>query len=512
MTYLLGYDERSAAMGGTVVQPVAPAGSGDALQVGTIEARGVDYIPHAERKSHPRNLAWAMFGPQFGFGNMFFGSLVIVFGLGWWSGVTAILVGVTIGSLIFAGMALMAPKSGTNNATTSGAFFGITGRYLGSALSILIALGFTAILVWTSGQTIVVVFDRILGTGTGDLQLSIAMAVVALIAFAAAIYGHDTIASMFKIISITSFIVCVLSVIVLSNKFHAVPGGHYALGTFWPTWVLGVVVTASLPISWGPFIGDYGRYMPPESSGRQLAGWAFLGMFGGCLISLLIGAYVTTTFSDPTTLLATGYPSVAPLWLAILLMLTAGGLSNIESATMSIYNAGIDLQSIFWRFSRTQLTFVISAVALVVSYVALIGYNAISSVEAFVTLILAFVTPWLVIMVVGHLHRGGRYHTLDLQAFRVPGEKGAYWFSGGVNPRAAIAWLVASGVGLLFSETSIITGPLPKHISGIDLSFTSAAVVGAGLYYALLKLWPEQGVIPGEAAAPGAPRTLGMAE
>ena len=36
-----------------------------------------------------------MFGPQFGFGNMFFGSLVIVFGLGWWSGVTAILVGMT---------------------------------------------------------------------------------------------------------------------------------------------------------------------------------------------------------------------------------------------------------------------------------------------------------------------------------------------------------------------------------------------------------------------------------
>ena len=90
-------------------------------------------------------------------------------------------------------------------------------------------------------------------------------------------------------------------------------------------------------------------------------------------------------------------------------MLTAGGLSNIESATMSIYNAGIDLQSILWRFSRTLLTAVISVVALIVSYVALIGYDAICSVEAFVTLILAFVTPWLVILVVGHLHRRGRY-------------------------------------------------------------------------------------------------------
>jgi purine-cytosine permease-like protein len=499
-------------MGATAAEPVGGVGVSDGLQGGTIEIRGVDYIPQRERRSHPRNLAWAMFGPQFGFGNMFFGSLVIVFGLGWWSAVTAITVGVLLGSAIFAGMAIMAPKSGTNNATTSGAFFGITGRYLGSALSILIALGFTAILVWTSGQTIVVVFDRIFGTGTGNWQLSIAMAVIALVAFAAAIYGHDTIASMFKFISISSFVVCVLSVLVLSNKFHAVPGGHYALGTFWPTWVLGVVVTASLPISWGPFIGDYGRYIPQQASSRELAFWAFVGMFGGALISLLIGAYVTTTFSDPTTLLATGYPTVAPLWLAILLMFTAGGLSNIESATMSIYNAGIDLQAIFWRFSRTALTLVISVVALIVSYVALIGYNAISSVEAFVTLILAFVTPWLIIMVVGHLHRRGRYYTLDLQAFRVPGEKGAYWFNGGFNPRAWIAWIAGTGVGLLFAETSIITGPLPKHISGIDLSFTSAAVVAAVVYYGALKAFPEHGVVPGEDPPPGAPRALGMAE
>jgi purine-cytosine permease-like protein len=499
-------------MGATAAEPVGGVGVSDGLQGGTIEIRGVDYIPQRERRSHPRNLAWAMFGPQFGFGNMFFGSLVIVFGLGWWSAVTAITVGVLLGSAIFAGMAIMAPKSGTNNATTSGAFFGITGRYLGSALSILIALGFTAILVWTSGQTIVVVFDRIFGTGTGNWQLSIAMAVIALVAFAAAIYGHDTIASMFKFISISSFVVCVLSVLVLSNKFHAVPGGHYALGTFWPTWVLGVVVTASLPISWGPFIGDYGRYIPQGASSRELAFWAFVGMFGGALISLLIGAYVTTTFSDPTTLLATGYPTVAPLWLAILLMFTAGGLSNIESATMSIYNAGIDLQAIFWRFSRTALTLVISVVALIVSYVALIGYNAISSVEAFVTLILAFVTPWLIIMVVGHLHRRGRYYTLDLQAFRVPGEKGAYWFNGGFNPRAWIAWIAGTGVGLLFAETSIITGPLPKHINGIDLSFTSAAVVAAVVYYVALKAFPEHGVVPGEDPPPGAPRALGMAE
>jgi hypothetical protein len=37
-----------------------------------------------------------MFGPQFGFGNMVFGSLGIVFGLSWWSTLTAVTIGVAL--------------------------------------------------------------------------------------------------------------------------------------------------------------------------------------------------------------------------------------------------------------------------------------------------------------------------------------------------------------------------------------------------------------------------------
>jgi hypothetical protein len=33
-------------------------------------------------------------------------------------------------------------------------------------------------------------------------------------------------------------------------------------------------------------------------------------------------------------------------------------------------------------------------------------------------------------------------------------------------------------------------------VDGIDLSFISAAIVGAILYYVLVKLFPEQGVAP----------------
>src|SRR3954471_4545216 len=355
----------------------APVEQESADEIGRVEARGIHYVPEGDRHSHPSDLAWAMFGPQFGFGNMVFGSLGIVFGLSWWSTFTAITVGVTIGSLIFAGVAIQSPKTGTNNAVSSGAFFGVTGRYLGSLISLVIGLAFFAILVWTSGQTILNVFHRIFGSGTGNVALSIAMLVVSLLSFALAIYGHATLVASFRFIAIASAGVSLLSLIVLAGKFHNVPGGSYLLGEYWPTWVLTGVFAALLPITWGPFIGDYGRYIPSKVKASTCALAAGLGIFGGCWLAELIGAFATTTFKDPTTDFAIGFPATSPLWFAILLMIAPGGLANIESAAMCVYNAALDVHAAFWRVTRAQLTFVISAIGLAAAYIGLIAFNAI---------------------------------------------------------------------------------------------------------------------------------------
>jgi purine-cytosine permease-like protein len=437
-----------------------------------------------------------MFGPQFGFGNMVFGSLGIVFGLSWWSTFTAVTVGVALGSLIFTGVAIQSPKTGTNNAVSSGAFFGVRGRYLGSFISLFIGLAFFAILVWTSGQTIIVVFHRLVGTGTGNVALSIAMLVVSLLSFVLAIYGHATLVASFRFIAIASAGVSLLALIVLAGKFHDVQGGSYLIGAYWPTWVLTMVFAALLPITWGPFIGDYGRYIPSKTKPSACALAAGLGIFAGCWLAEIIAAFATTTFADPTTDFATGFPAASPLWFAVLLMIAPGGLANIESAAMCVYNAALDVHAVFWRLTRAQLTFAMSAIGLAAAYVALIAFDAIKSIEAFATLMVVTCTPWMVIMTVGHLMRHGRYEPLDLQAFADRARTGVYWFTGGFNIRAVVAWGAAVAIGMLFSSTRIITGPLTRHVSGIDLSFTSAAVVGGALYYALVKIFPEQLVMP----------------
>jgi purine-cytosine permease-like protein len=454
-----------------------------------------------------------MFGPQFGFGNMVFGSLGIVFGLSWWSTFTAVTIGVALGSLIFAGVAIQSPKTGTNNAVSSGAFFGVTGRYLGSLISLFIGLAFFAILVWTSGQTIINVFHRIFGSGTGNVALSIAMLVVSLISFVLAIYGHATLVASFRFIAIASAGVSLLALIVLAGKFRAVHGGGYLLGAYWPTWALTMVLAALLPITWGPFIGDYGRYIPSTTKASTCALAAGLGIFAGCWLAEIIAAFATTTFKDPTTAFATGFTAASPLGFAILLMIAPGGLANIESAAMCVYNAALDLQAVFWRLTRAQLTFVISAIGLATAYIGLITFDAIRSIEAFATLMVVTCTPWMVIMTIGHLMRHGWYEPMDLQAFADRAKTGVYWFTAGFNIKALVAWGAAVAVGMLFTSTSIITGPLTRHVSAIDLSFTSAAVVGGALYYLFVKIFPEQGVMPvASQGAAAVPPSVGVIE
>jgi hypothetical protein len=108
-----------------------PVGEGrDA--VGRIETRGVDYIPHVERNSSPRTVFWAFEGPQFSLGTYIFGGAMVAAGLSWWACVAATILGVGIGSTAVSLVGMIGPRTGTNSTVSSGAFFGVRGRYLGS--------------------------------------------------------------------------------------------------------------------------------------------------------------------------------------------------------------------------------------------------------------------------------------------------------------------------------------------------------------------------------------------
>lgn len=460
--------------------------------VGRVETRGIDYIPEHERHSSPRELAWAMIGGQCALGGMVAGSLPIAFGLGWWAAVSAVTVGLVIGTLAFVPMALIGPRTGTNGTVSSGAFFGVRGRLLGTGLVMLDCVLFYAVLTWTAGQAAIGGMNRFFGTPTGNVELSIAMGVVFLAVTAVAILGHATLVASLRFVMWTSGVVAILAVITLVPHFQAVQGGDYLLGSFWTTWALTTSLAIALPVTWAPFINDYGRYVASDASRRAVGGWAGLGLFVGCWLALVIAAFVTTTFTGTESSFVYGFIDAVPIWLVAPLVLALGLAANVVASAMSVYCAGLDLHGVLWRATRAQVTVVLSLLGLATAYAAFVATDAERSVQASFSLLLVTIAPWMVVNVIGHVRSGGRYAVLDLHAFMWPGTHGRYWFWHGLDPRALAAWVAGVGVGLMFTNTSFFTGPLVDNVETIDLSFISAATVTAALYLTLLHAYPER--------------------
>jgi purine-cytosine permease-like protein len=458
--------------------------------VGEIERRGTERIPEDERSGKPSELVWVWFSAAFGFAVIVLGSLPVSFGLGWWSSVSATMVGLVIGTALFVGVARLGLRTATNDATSSGAHFGVRGRGLGALITIFVGMGFYALAIWTGGETLVHAGHRLFGLSTSNGMLAVAMALVSIGTVLAAIYGHATLVATYKWITVVIGVLLLVLVITLLGHFDAgFRGGHYLLGSFTRTWVLAVSVAASLPISYATFAGDYTRYMPAITTDRAVIYWNALGMFASCAVALLIGIFLTTEI-PVTGDFVTGVANRLPSW-ALVPMLVVGLLGSVPQGALCLYNAGLAANGMAPRqLPRVATTLFFSAVGLTTVFLAVFAFNAISSITAFVLVMLVTITPWLAILLVGFAMRRGSYDWRQLLQ-----RDGVYWYTAGFNPRAFVAFVPAAVVGFLFSSTSIYTGPLVSKVNGLDLSYTSAFVIAAVIYGVLCVVFPERAVV-----------------
>jgi purine-cytosine permease-like protein len=472
---------------------------------GRIETRGIDMIPEIERKSKPRELFSVFFGPQFGYGNMLFGALPIAFGLGWWAAFFAVTIGSLAGSLIFTLVTPVSPKTGTNMQVSSGAAFGVRGRLLGSGITWFIAIGFAVILVFTSGEAIIYTFNRWFQTSTSNTALSIAMIAVLILAGVSAVLGHRTLERSVRVITILAIIVGIATFAVFAPKFHVTHGANYLLGSFWPTWFLSATTAASLPISWGPFVGDYGRYIPANASSKKVTVAGFAGIFLGCWVAMIAAAFAATAFVSNAGNFVPGITAAAPSWFLFPMLLVLGLGSNVASAGMSIYNAALDIGSwpFFFKMKRWHIATGLSAITFGLTYLLVIVTNFLTNLESFVTIMVVTATPWMVIVGIHYLMNRGNYNSTDLHAFAMPGLRGRYWYSNGLNPRALVAWGGGVALGLMFSTTTLFTGPLENSVKGVDLSWLMAALGGGIIYYLATLFSPNAGKEISIAAASG---------
>lgn len=471
-----------------------------------VETHGIDTIPDADRTSTWVDLLRIQFGGANTFATVLLGTFPIALGLSFWQAVLATITGVIVGTVFLAPMGLFGPKTGTNNAVSSGALFGVRGRVVGSFLSLLTAIAFYSISVWVSGDALVGALTRLAGVPDTVGLRTMVYAIIGLVVIVVVIYGYQFMLLVNKTAVIANTILILLAVIAFAGVFDPSfdPGPKaYALGGFWATFVGAALIVMGNPISFGAFLGDWSRYIPKNTPQKKILLATVLGqlltlipfLFGVATATLVVGKgdYVVALIQ------------VSPIWYALLLMVVAfiGGLST---GTTSLYGTGLDFSSVFPRFSRVQATIGIGVLAFLFILTGRIFFDLLGAVNAFIGAIIVTTTPWMVIMAIGYIVRRGHYDARNLQVFNKGETGGIYWATAGNNWRGLVAWITAAIIGLLFANyPPVIVGPFINAGGGIDLSLVAAVVSAVVLYLGALYLFPEPRYVFGPDGPRGVP-------
>jgi purine-cytosine permease-like protein len=475
-------------------------------RVTDVEQHGIDTIPAEHRHSRPLDLFRIQFGGANTFATVILGTFPVLLGLSLGQALLATVAGVVVGSLFLAPMGLFGPLTGTNNAVSSGAHFGVRGRVVGSFLSLLTAIAFYSISVWVSGDAVVGALVRLTGIHDSDLLRGAVYAILGAIVIVVVVYGYAFMLLVNKVVVFGNTVLILLGILAYHGKidWSYDPGpSAYALGTFWPTFVLSALIVMGNPISFGAFLGDWSRYIPAGTSAKRL----LAATFGAQLMTLVpffFGVITATLVSGEVDYII-ALINISPGWYAALLILVAflGGLST---GITSLYGTGLDFSSVFPRLSRVQASLFIGCLAFVFILVGRLAFNLLDSVNAFIGAIVICTTPWMVIMTIGYIVRRGHYSASDLQVFNQGRVGGAYWFNGGVNWRGMVAWIPSAVLGLLFANyPPLIEGPFRNAAGGVDLSLVVAIGVAALAYVTLIIAFPEPRYVFGPEGPLGVP-------
>ncbi|MFF2045150.1 purine-cytosine permease family protein [Kitasatospora sp. NPDC058170] len=454
---------------------------------GLVEQYGVDTIPASARTSSPRDVVSILVGSNLSFGVAVFGWLPVSFGLSFWASLGSLLVGTVAGIALTAPLALVSLRTATNLSTSSGAFFGVRGRLIGSVVGLLLSLGYTALALWVGGDVVVGALNRMLGLPASGAAYVATYTVLAALSATAAVFGYRLLLKLERVLMWAMGALLLAGLLAFAPHFDASAHGAYLLGGFWPTWLLAVVAAGlSGPIAFITLLGDYTRYVSPaRHSQRRVLLATCAGLFLGLLIPQVFGTFTavaTGAGGDYVQSLIAG----SPAWF-LLPLLVNGLLGSAGNTGLMLYSMGLDLDAILPRATRLQATAAVAALATVLVFLGHFVWNAQDAVTSFVLVLTAIGTPWAVITLIGHHRCRGDYDQGSLQVLNQRTRGGVYWYRSGWNPAATAAWVGGSALGLCAVDTPTYRGPLLPLTGGVDLSFLLSGLIAAGLYLLLTR-------------------------
>lgn len=480
-----------------------------------MERHGIESIPDCDRTASIGDFLRIAWGGSNSLATAVLGAFPVIFGLSFTQALTATVSGVALGAVVLAPMAIFGPITGTNNAVASSAHFGVVGRIVGSFLSLLTAICFFSISVWSSGDALIGALQRLLGMHPAELDFALAYGFFAIAVLIVSIYGFRLMLLVNKVAVVAASALFVIGFALFWPMFDpGYRGAGLIAGSprFWSAFIAAALVALANPISFGAFLGDWTRYLPRQTDRRRLMLASILAQLLS-LIPFVFGLVTTSIiavraphFLDQVDY-SGGLIAIAPRGFFVPLMLLAV-LSGMSTGTTSLYGTGLDFSSVLPRFTRPQATLFIGTIAITLIYIGRFIFDLTGAITTFAALIVVTTTPWMVIMIIGYLTRRGYYLPEAMQVFNRGQKGGPYWFCGGWNLCAVTSWALSSAIALAMVDMPAHFVGVLGHLAGdLDLSLLAALLLPALIYPLLLHLLPEPRIVFGPDGPRGIPAT-----
>lgn len=448
-----------------------------------IERNGANAVTVAERHATVRDVFWVWFAANLAILGLVLGAVVMSYGLSLAQGLLA-LVGVFSFALV-GYFAVPGARTGVPTMVLSRLAFGTRGNVLPSLVSWINLVGWETVVLVVATYALQAAFTAAFGWPASTATTLLSLAVVMGVAFSVALLGHATLvrvqtafAYLFGVL--TLFVAAFLVPHIDWARLVDLPSGSWLKG-FLPA--LSIVI-AGTGLSWVNAAADYTRYLPRDVEARRVVAATTWGSVIPAVGLMALGVLLygslpkLATAANPIGLLQAALPA----WVAVPYLLTAVG-SMVTGDIMDVYSSGMSLLAADVPIPRYKTVLVDAALSVGASlYILLAAQNFIATFEAFLTLLAGALAPWAAVFLVALRRAGGGRDILVEELYR--GSRSRY---GAWQWPALVAWAVGLAVSLLFTSTSLFSGPLAVGVfNGSDLGFLLGFLVSAAVYAA----WP----------------------
>lgn len=413
--------------------------------------------------------AWTIGGTIAGAG--FLGALMIV------------LLGNPATYIILALVGFISYKIGVPTMSVARASLGVKGGYLAIVCNIFSILGWTAISNYFSSITISFIFNMMFGTpayGSSGCEpyMVIGCCINALLAFIAVYAGGSRSLKVFERIMILMLVVlaCFITVKLFQTLTLAqlldwvIPADKsIAFG-------VGIDAMISFGITWTLLSGDYTRYtknvrsatLAPVLGACIAAIWfAIIGVISVATVALTTGVFDANNANPASLLVGLGFG-----WIALIVVV----FSSVTTSMVNIFSGTVNIMGLSEKLPQKGITVFVAIFTTLVAFIPVFYGSFADLFMAFLNSQSALFPPIMAIIITDYYFIKKRDYDISNLAKR----DGAYWYTGGFNIAAIIAWVGGTAAFVILKNI----GFGANHVGAVLPSFGLCMVI----YYLAAKI------------------------